>query len=198
MSNQTKVQVAVYQKPKKGNTCCGDSYYYIETENAFVCALADGLGSGVYAKESSDVVINIIKENVHDHVEELVKKCNVELFGKRGVVLGIFKIDYIVRNYSFSSIGNIGFISITKDKKKKRNIPNSGYLSGFRKKFKILQENLEAQMNFVMFTDGVTNCELSSNFYIHSDVDDITKSFEVQSDSKRDDDTTLIAMRYEE
>ncbi|MUK89707.1 SpoIIE family protein phosphatase [Ornithinibacillus sp. L9] len=198
MSSEKKVHVSVYQKAKKGNACSGDSYYYIETENEFVCALADGLGSGEYAKESSGVVIDIIKENIHANVEQLVQKCNEQLFDKRGVVLGIFKIDFLGKRYSFSSIGNIGVVTVTKDKKKKRNIPSAGYLSGYKRPFKVVEEKLQDEMNFIMFTDGVKNTELSSNFYIHTSVEDITRSFALQSDHERDDDTTLIAMRYEQ
>src|SRR5699024_10385072 len=69
-----KVQVAVYQKAKSNNYYCGDSYFYTETENEFVCALADGLGSGEFAKESSQAVIDIIRNNINANVEQHVKK----------------------------------------------------------------------------------------------------------------------------
>src|SRR5690625_4795430 len=118
-----KVQVAVYQKAKSNNYYCGDSYFYTETENEFVCALADGLGSGEFAKESSQAVIDIIRNNINATVEQLVKKSNEQLVGKRGVVLGILKINFEAQSYSFSSIGNIGIMTITNCKKKKRNIP---------------------------------------------------------------------------
>lgn len=118
MNVSSKVEVSVFQKAKKGNYLCGDSYFYIETENEFVCALADGLGSGEFAKESSQIVIDIIRNNIGATVEELVKICNAKLMGKRGVVLGILRMDYRTQISGFSSIGNIGIMSITKDKKR--------------------------------------------------------------------------------
>ncbi|SET79428.1 negative regulator of sigma-B (phosphoserine phosphatase) [Oceanobacillus limi] len=196
MSNTSKVQVAVFQKAKQGNVCCGDSYFYIETENFFLCAIADGLGSGEYARESSQAVIDIIKSNSDGNVEQIFQKSNTELFGKRGVVLGILKINFLKQRYSFSSIGNIGFITVDKDKNKKRNIPRAGYLSGYKRPIQVKEEKLEPEMNFIMFTDGVKNNELSSHFYTHTDVDYITNAFAFQSDADRDDDTTLVAMRY--
>lgn len=123
---QSNVFVSVYQQPKQGNTFCGDSYFYNETEDHFICAIADGLGSGEYAMESSQAVIDIIKENNHVSVEELVRKSNEILYGKRGVVLGILKMDFRSEVYSFSSIGNIGIMTVTDDRVKKRNIPNTG------------------------------------------------------------------------
>src|SRR5690554_6076169 len=104
------MQVAVYQKPKKGRYYCGDSYFYLETENEFLCAIADGLGSGEYAMESSQIVIDIIRKNGNKPIDTIIKQCNEQLFGKRGTVLGVLKIDFRTRVYSFSSIGNIGIV----------------------------------------------------------------------------------------
>lgn len=197
MNSPRKVQVSVYQKPKQGNYSCGDSYFYTETEKEFVCVIADGLGSGDFAKESSQVVIDIIKSNIYATVEQLVKSCNKELFGKRGVVLGILKLDFDSRTYTFSSIGNIGVITVTKEKKRKRNIPNAGYLAGYPIPFKVVQEKLENQTNFIMFSDGVIDKELSQAFFSDKDIHRITQTYEHTCDKIRHDDTTLIAMRYE-
>lgn len=196
MSTVRKVDVSVYQEPKKGNYACGDSYFYTETDDEFVCALADGLGSGAAAKESSQAVINIIKSNIYATVEQLVRDCNKVLTGKRGVVIGILKLNFKVSTYSFSSIGNIGVMTVTKDKKK-RNIPNAGYLAGYQRPFKVIQEKLESGMNFIMFSDGVVDKELSQPYFTNKDVRSITQMYEHTIDEIRHDDTTLISMRYE-
>lgn len=193
-----RVKVAVFQEAKDGNKECGDSYFYHETEDEFVCALADGLGSGIFAKESSEIVIDIIKENIHASVEELVLKCNEKLLGKRGAVLAIFKINFNTKEFYVSSIGNIGVMTISGDKKRKRNIPNAGYLAGYKRKFKVIQEPLDDEMNFIMFTDGVTNKDLAQNYFYEKEVERITKCFALRSESPRRDDTTLIAIRYDE
>lgn len=195
---QEKVLVSVFQKPKRGNVYCGDSYFYTETEDQFVCALADGLGSGEFARESSQAVINIIQENIDVSVEELVQKVNKILLGKRGVVLGILKFNFNTGIYSFSSIGNIGMMIVTKDRKKTRNIPNSGYLAGYKRQIKVENYKLEKGTNFIMFSDGVQDKELSQCFFMNEDVDSITNAYELTSEKNRQDDTTLIVMRYEE
>jgi phosphoserine phosphatase RsbX len=192
-----RVKVAVYQEAKNGNETSGDSYYYCETENEFVCALADGLGSGEFARESSEIVINIIKENIDCSVEDLVKKSNEQLIGKRGAVLAILKIDFNAKSYSISSIGNVGVMALTGVGLRKRNMPNVGYLSGHQKKFKVISEPLVNEMNFIMFTDGVSNRELTENNFYDKEVERITKSFALRSEYPRKDDTTLIAIRYE-
>ncbi|MBP1971470.1 negative regulator of sigma-B (phosphoserine phosphatase) [Virgibacillus natechei] len=192
-----KIEVSVFQKAKKGNYYCGDSYFYKETESEFVCVIADGLGSGELAKESSQIVIDIIEENNHATVEQLVKLCTRELFGKRGAVVGILKLHFETQMYSFSSIGNIGVITVKKDNKKKRNIPNGGYLAGYQQPFKVVREKMDPKMNFIMFSDGVSDRELSEKYFINKDVQTVTRTFEHVSDETRMDDTTLIAIRYE-
>ncbi|MEN1970539.1 SpoIIE family protein phosphatase [Lentibacillus sp. N15] len=193
---KSKVQVAVYQKAKKGNVYCGDSYYYMETEDEFVCAIADGLGSGEFAKESSQIVIDIIKSNIHASVKQIVKRCNDQLFRKRGVVLGILKINFSSGQYSFSSIGNIGIITVSREGRKKRNIPNSGYLAGYPRPFKVVSDKLAPQMNFIMFSDGVTDSDLSQKFILNRNVTAITNAYSAMHGESQNDDTTLIAIGY--
>lgn len=196
MTPENKVDVAVYQKAKKGNYYCGDSYLYIETEDEFICAIADGLGSGEYALESSQITIDIIRNNIGATVEELVEKCNKELLGKRGVVLGILRLHFATETYSFSSIGNIGVMTIHNGKKIKRNIPNGGYLAGFKRPFKVVREQLLPQMNFILFSDGVSDDELSKKLFLHTNVDDVIEAYKQQTGVERKDDTTLIAIKY--
>lgn len=196
-TKERKVEVAVFQKAKKGNYYCGDSYFYIETEDEFVCALADGLGSGEFAKESSQVVIEIIKDNIHASIEQIIKSCNEKLTGKRWVVLGILKLNFNLKRYSFTSLGNIGVITIMQDGRKKRNIPNSGYLAGYHRKFKVENGNIDDKsMNFIMFSDGVTDNELGQRYFLNKNVNEIIANYEDNNGKLKDDDTTLIAMRY--
>lgn len=191
-----KVDVSVFQKAKKGNVCCGDSYFYLETENELVCAVADGLGSGEFARESSQVVIDIIRENIHISMEDLIKKSNKHLYGKRGVVLGVLKLDFLKKQYTYSSIGNVGLITVSMAGRKKRSIPNTGYLAGYHQPFKAMQEGLDTEMTFIMFTDGVSEKDLQQGLLFYKDVADITSTYMCICDDAKDDDTTLIAMRY--
>lgn len=199
MSNDNrKVDISIFQKPKSGNKCNGDSNFYKETDNNFICALVDGLGSGEYANESAEIVTDVIRKNDRDSLEKLLMKANEQLVGKRGVVIGILQLDFQQETYSFSSIGNIGIMVITKDGKKKRNIPSVGYLSGSKPNFKVMREKLEPSTNFIMFSDGVKDKELTKlNGSCNStDVTCITKAYEHISEEIRKDDTTLIAIHY--
>lgn len=190
------IDISVFQKSKKGNYYCGDSYYYKETEEGFICALADGLGSGEYAKESSQLVMDIIEENTSASVEHMIKVCNERLTGKRGVVLGVLKVHFEKKQYCFSSIGNIGMMTISSASEKKRNIPNAGYLGGYSRPLKTHCDTLLDDMVFVMFSDGVNARDLSSSYFLGKDVTKITSFFSSYISDSPEDDTTLIVMKY--
>ncbi len=197
MVTKQRVEVSVYQQAKKGNYYCGDSYFYEENENEFICAIADGLGSGEFANESSQIVIDIIESRKDEPVEHLMKQCNRELTGKRGVVLGVLKINFETKQYSFSSIGNIGLMTVSSSFIKKRNIPLSGYLGGFSRNIKVLKEPLSKDLMFIMFSDGVSSKTLSNKYFMNSDVNVITDTFaSLLEKSIDDDDITLVVMKY--
>ncbi|SER38369.1 negative regulator of sigma-B (phosphoserine phosphatase) [Gracilibacillus ureilyticus] len=196
MHNSQQVEVSVFQKAKRGNYYCGDSYFYEEQGGTFICALADGLGSGEYAKESSQIVVDTIKENSDIPIKTLLHKCNQKLIGKRGVVLGILQIDLMKMKYYYSSIGNIGLMTITPNSIRKRNIPQPGYLSGYDRPFKVLTGTVEQDMIFMMFSDGITAKEVSNPHFLHREVQHITDTFSYLYQQKLDDDATLIAMKY--
>lgn len=190
------VEVSIFQKPKQGNFYCGDSYFYKEFPDRFICALADGLGSGEFAQESSQIVMDVIEANEHASVNEIMKKSNQKLMGKRGAVLGVLQLDFVSRSYTYSSIGNIGLMTVTADAIKKRNIPQVGYLSGYDRPFKVMTDNLQDDMVFIMFSDGVTAKELTTPYFLHKEVQRITETYASLYQHKLDDDTTLIAMKY--
>lgn len=190
------VHISVYQKAKAGNYYCGDSYYYTETADGFLCVVADGLGSGEVAKESSQAVIDTIKEHPHASGDVLVKLLNQALIGKRGVVLGILRLNYHEKMYSYTSIGNIGLMTIDQATLKKRNIPIPGYLGVYPREMKQVRDTLEEGTLFAVFSDGVHAKELSHVLFQSDDVHDITDQFHDTMIDKRDDDTTLLVLRY--
>ncbi|MEQ6376715.1 PP2C family serine/threonine-protein phosphatase [Bacillaceae bacterium S4-13-58] len=193
---EAKVQVDVYQRPKSGNHECGDSYVYYESDNQFICALADGLGSGRFAKESSEIVVDVIRSNAHHSIEELIIKCNEVLLSKRGVVLGIIKIDFDKQRFSYTTVGNIGIIVVDHSGKKVRNIPNAGYLSGYARPYKIKHETLPKDALFLMYSDGVNERFFHDRSINSRSCKEIIDYFKGVYGDQIDDDTTLIAFQY--
>ncbi|PKR77002.1 indirect negative regulator of sigma-B activity [Halalkalibacillus sediminis] len=192
------MEVATFQKPKKGNYYSGDRFFYLENKNYFIGALADGLGSGEMAKASADVAMDVIQENHHQSLEVIFDKCNEALIGTelRGCVLSIIKLDFTTNTYCYASVGNIGVITLFNDGKKHRSIPVSGYLSGIKRKVKVHEHPLKENTVFFLFSDGVNERTLTKDFYSHQSMQLTVDWYENQLGDYMDDDTTLVAMKY--
>ncbi|MDN4076139.1 MULTISPECIES: PP2C family serine/threonine-protein phosphatase [Fictibacillus] len=150
-----KIAVSSFQKPKNGNDLCGDSFYVTETRDYFICAVADGLGSGSMAKMASQAAVTAVEQNHQLDVESLMQVCNEELRGTRGAVLSIFKIDFQQRTVYYAGIGNIRFMMAGKDRKLIYPLPTVGFLSGKPQKFRIQQFPFDDQTAFIIYSDGM-------------------------------------------
>lgn len=191
-----KVAVATYQKGKSDNKYCGDRYYISERDRSLICVIADGLGSGEIAGQSAQVVIDIIKDNEEISDEALVTKAVQNLAGERGAVFGVLRIDFEHQKYTYSSIGNISLVVTMEHEQRRRIIPRPGFLGHYARKLKVVEGKLERNMGFLMFSDGVSDQELSKLCLFHKDIDQIIQAFSHMSNKVREDDTTLIVMRY--
>lgn len=150
-----QMKISAFQTAKKGQPCCGDSYFFEETNDYFICALADGLGSGVKAKEASERAISVVRENHNEGMETLMKACNKELGASRGAVLSMFKILFDARKLIFSGVGNVRFIFYPPNEKPVYSIPEVGFLSGRALVPKVQTFPFKKGSSFVIYSDGL-------------------------------------------
>ena len=105
-----KLHVLASQSSKNGMPYCGDDYFFVNTEEYFLCVLADGLGSGKYAYESSNAVTEEVRRFSQHGVESLMEIANGTLVNKRGAAVSVLKIYYDTKEFVYSSVGNIRFL----------------------------------------------------------------------------------------
>jgi phosphoserine phosphatase RsbX len=151
----SKASVSSYQKPKKGNDLCGDSFYVKETEDYLICAVADGLGSGKMAKEASGAATDIIDQNHHETVEGLMHLCNEGLRHTRGAVIAIVKVDYHNHTATYSGVGNIRFMISAERQRAIHPLPKVGFLAGKPEKFKVQDFKFENELTMMLYSDGM-------------------------------------------
>lgn len=189
-----KVEVQILQKIKDGNEVCGDSYFYRETDEFFFSALADGLGSGRVALESSETVTRMAEKHIDEPLDVILQKCNEAFIGsrKRGSVVGLLRIDFQKQTYSFANIGNISMITFSNGDVK-RNIPSQGYLPTSRKKFSIHENSLKNNSTLLMFSDGINASQLKQTFQQSCSVTDTINALK---QNENNDDATLIAITF--
>lgn len=151
-----KIEVVVSQSSKNGMVYCGDDYFFLHTKEYFVCVLADGLGSGKNAYDSSHAVIEEVKRNHELDVESLMAVCNQVLVDKRGAAVSILKIFYDKNEFVYSSVGNIRFFLYNpSDDKLVYPLPVTGYLSGRKQKYRTQRYKYEPNAKFILHSDGL-------------------------------------------
>ncbi|MBB5174205.1 SpoIIE family protein phosphatase [Texcoconibacillus texcoconensis] len=187
------VDVSVHQAAKNGNLCCGDAYYVHETKDYFICAIADGLGSGREAREASEAAIEVVARYSNLQVDRLVQKCNEALVNERGAALMVVKIDYRMNEISYSSIGNITCIFYSPTGAWTHLISTRGYLSGRPRQIPIQYIPFESNVSFILYSDGmlydpVIHSLMSPVFSTKSTVEVITESVP----SGADDVTVMV------
>ncbi|MEI4770698.1 PP2C family serine/threonine-protein phosphatase [Psychrobacillus sp. FJAT-51614] len=150
------VDVLVYQEAKTGNLDSGDTYYIYKDDDYLLCAIADGLGNGPVAKESADVMPEILANNLNESLDDLLLLCNERMFQKRGAAVAIVRADLKNKTISYSCVGNIKFYMYqSKTDKMIYPLPVMGYLSGRKQKFWTQTYPYSKHDKFLMHSDGV-------------------------------------------
>ena len=184
--------VNAYQVAKEGMYFCGDSYYIKAADDYFLCVLADGLGSGERAHDSSQAVISAVENIEEQDVTVMMNACNEALKDKRGAAVSILKVNYRKEEVEYCSVGNIRFFLYPPSEKLIYPLPVKGYLSGKPQPFKIHRFSFERNTKFFLFSDGVNIPSVKA--YINS-VPSPNTLLEIvnKHSSKSLDDVTLIA-----
>ncbi len=150
------LDVFVYQEAKKGNNECGDTYFTFMNEHYFLCAIADGLGNGPIARQSSEIIPIILAEHHNETIDELLLRCNKLMLNKRGAAVAIVKVDFTQKTIEYSCVGNIKFYMTRKDDSKMiYPLPVMGYLSGRPQKLRTQKYDYKPDDLFLLHSDGV-------------------------------------------
>lgn len=193
-----KVKTAVYQKEKEGNHLCGDSFMMIETDDYFLCAVADGLGSGEYAFKSSDIAMEILRTHHEWTVPDLMDECNRHLCGERGTVITILKIVFDEKKVIYGNIGNIGSFIAADEQKAHRPLPAPGFLSGRKFHYRLEHYYYKKNLHFILHSDGISISQEEYNWMIDLQSTDVSMRYLAEKSQKtKDDRTVLIGSLYE-
>lgn len=149
------VEACIYQQSKNGNADSGDAYYIHSEEDYFICAIADGLGSGPIAKESADVIPEVLEEYHHESPDDLLLRCNKQMIHKRGAAVGIVKVYYAQKTLEYSCVGNIRLYILQSNGQMIYPLPVMGYLSGRPQSLRTQRYPYNTNDRFFLHSDGV-------------------------------------------
>ncbi|MFC4736526.1 SpoIIE family protein phosphatase [Bacillus daqingensis] len=189
--------ISVYHTAKGNNWCSGDSFFGTSRDGTVTCALADGLGSGEEAMHASKLAMEVIESNPDEALERLIQLCNDRMWGTRGVVLSILRIDVQNRRCEYINMGNISCHFYHPDGDMIRPVPKRGYLSGRKVKLRTQSWEYRPGMVFTMYSDGFPQDPLSDRLFSANDtpeaiMDRLSDLFEHVDD----DATVMIGKAY--
>jgi phosphoserine phosphatase RsbX len=190
------VHTLAYQLPKEGKACCGDSFYIKSTEDYFICVLADGLGSGERANESSSAISSLVEQMHGENVDLLMDLCNREMKDKRGATASILKIDFENRQFTYSSVGNIRFILCSPSGTFIYPLPILGYLSGKPQKYRTHTYSYEKGSKFIIHSDGLVIPGIKAVLNMGQSVEDLSRYLEGYTKSRNDDLTYIVGQLF--
>jgi len=194
-SNQ-HVHTLAFQLPKEGKSCCGDSFYIKTTDNFMICALADGLGSGERANESSAAISSLVEKQYNEDVEVLMQLCNNELKDKRGATVSILKVDFHTKSFTYSSVGNIRFMLYIPSGTYIYPLPILGYLSGKPQKYRTQTYSYETGSKFIIHTDGLVFPGVKALLNRGDSVEDLSRQLDVYTKNRNDDLTYIVGQLF--
>ncbi|MGJ9382723.1 PP2C family serine/threonine-protein phosphatase [Salipaludibacillus sp. CF4.18] len=186
------VDISVYHEAKKGNWCSGDAFYTIETDDYILCAVADGLGSGEQAMEAASAAMTEIKNNHDMDIETIMDRSNKVLFGTRGVVLTILKLDIQAEIIEYSNVGNITCTFYRPSGELVRPVPSRGYLCGKKKTFKTERIPYEKDLIFFLYSDGLIFDAKYHSIFSSKDSPTLIIERFINVIKSSNDDTTLL------
>ncbi|TXC81878.1 SpoIIE family protein phosphatase [Metabacillus litoralis] len=194
--SNNQIDTLAFQLSKEGKLCCGDSFYIKATDEYYICALADGLGSGERANDSSSAISTLVENNHAEDVDVLIDLCNKELKDKRGATVSILKIFFKTKQFTYSSVGNIRFILCTPSGSYIYPLPLLGYLSGKPQKYRTHTYDYEEGSKFIIHTDGLVLPAIKSLLKKGESVDDLSKQLEEYTLTRNDDLTYIVGQLF--
>lgn len=190
------VYAYAYQMQKEGKTLCGDSFLIKATEDYFICAVADGLGSGERAYESSSAIKEVVEELHAEDVGLMIEKSNEVLKNKRGATVAIFKAYFKQNQFTFSSVGNIRFVLYSPSGTFVYPLPVLGYMSGKPQKFRVQSFAYDPGAKFIIHSDGLNIPAVKSLLKDNRTIEDISNQLEPYTISRQDDLTYVVGQLF--
>ncbi|MHC0039675.1 PP2C family serine/threonine-protein phosphatase [Pseudoneobacillus sp. C159] len=191
-SQKKHAEIFVHQSIKAGNTLCGDSYFFTETDEYLICVIADGLGSGELAHEASHTVIDFIEHHHHLSVDYLMKECNERLREKRGAAVLVFKAYFHTYEFEYSCVGNIRFYLKHPSGRLIYPLPVLGYLSGRPQKYHTQRFSYEPESKFLIHSDGFVFKDVKTILKPFVTVEMISNQLKTNMQLTNDDATVII------
>lgn len=112
---QPCLQWEVISRPSPGEALCGDLHLVASNSTGCVVAVADGLGHGDEAAHAAQRALQIVAENVEEHVIALMRLCHDGLRDTRGVTMSLASFHTEDSMMTWLAVGNVQGLLVRAD-----------------------------------------------------------------------------------
>lgn len=181
-------------RPKQGQSVSGDAYVVQPVgEQSLLVAVIDGLGGGVEAARAAEGAIAVLKAYPSSPLNDLINRTHQALYGTRGAVMALLRLDLPDRRASFVGVGNIGVQVYSSASIKP--ISKNGILGYRLPSLLHLHYTYNSGDTFVLYSDGIT-----SRFGLEEKLDrgiapQAFADLILQRYGKPNDDATVVVVR---
>lgn len=186
------VDFGVMERPLKGESVSGDSYFVKEFDDKVFVAVIDGLGHGADAHIAAMAAKQCMEQCYDRSLDVIMKMCHEQLTRTRGAVIGMALFDYSSSKYYFLGVGNIRMQLIGK----MQTVPysNSGIVGYNLKNLHIYESSFYPDDIFSMNSDGITQDFILNNYEKYMDIHLMVKAI-FNENALETDDVAIIVGR---
>ena len=185
------VEAYVYNAAKHGNKESGDTFYIHSEEDYFICAIADGLGNGVVARQSAEIIPEVLAQYHDESLDELLNRCNDYMVQKRGAAVAIVRVNYEEGTIEYSCVGNVRMYILHGCEKMIYPLPVIGFLSGRPQTMNTQKYKYDVGDMFFLHSDGIVLKSPKASMKQSRNAFDLYNIVKETADSG--DDATFIA-----
>jgi phosphoserine phosphatase RsbX len=114
---QLPVEIGAASRTLPGQDESGDQYIVQPYEGGMLIGVVDGLGHGSEAALAADLAIKTLQDHAGEPVITLLRTCDAELKGTRGVVLCLAAINVLDNTMAWIGVGNVEAVLLRSDRR---------------------------------------------------------------------------------
>jgi len=190
-------EVAVWGRPKDGERVSGDDGAFVRTDEGLLIVIADGLGHGTAARDSSSRVARIARSEPNKGLEGLLHASDTALSGLRGAAVTVALVHEHQARVDCAAVGNVMCAIERRDRSSK--FGSEQWTLGvpaMRRKVRVEQQSFPANSLLLLQSDGVSaRATLSAHPDLFVDHPLIVAHFIATTFGRGNDDVTVAVVR---
>lgn len=174
---------------------CGDLGYVKEQDGIYLFALFDVLGHGAEARKLAIQIRSYLEKNYKKELKYILSEIHRLLFGSRGTVIALVKIDTVTQKMEYTGIGNITMRCYGKTSK--HFVFHDGVVGMGEIRPLVQESNFAVGDILLLHSDGIAGHYMMEDIspFLIQDAETIAKRI-MQHYATKYDDASCIVIKY--